>query len=337
MVPIVAIPFGFYVRPVSSRFTIGFGIYAPFGGETDYEHNFIGRYQGSLTKATVITFQPTASYRLNNHWSIGGGLTVNRLNGQIGSAASNAVLGGQGDSELLTKGEATSVGYNIGLLYNAEGNFSFGSTYHSKVGFRLTGATTINGANGLLGPIPALGLPGINGRYPASLSIITPESLDNSITYHVAPGWILSVGALWTRWDRFQNLNVSNQDIPTLYSQLNTLSEPLGWRNTWSYSVGASHQLSDALTIKAGLAYDPTPVPNKFMSVRVPTGDRKALSLGLQWQTNAKTKLDLAYGYINENAVEVDQATTLGGLRPGFQGKYKNHFNGISMQLSHAF
>ncbi|MED5558190.1 MAG: outer membrane protein transport protein, partial [Pseudomonadota bacterium] len=78
MVPGTLIPFAFYAHPVNEQLAFGFGVYAPFGSKTEYEDSFQGRNQGNYTEVRVVTAQPTVSYRFNEQWSVGAGITYNQ-------------------------------------------------------------------------------------------------------------------------------------------------------------------------------------------------------------------------------------------------------------------
>lgn len=66
MVPLAAIPFGYYVRPLNEKMHFGLGMYAPFGVISDYEDAFAGRSHGLYSKVQVVTLQPTVSYQIND-------------------------------------------------------------------------------------------------------------------------------------------------------------------------------------------------------------------------------------------------------------------------------
>ncbi|BBI59349.1 hypothetical protein HSBAA_06550 [Vreelandella sulfidaeris] len=83
MVPGTLIPFAFYAHPVNEQLAFGFGVYAPFGSKTDYEDSFQGRNQGNYTEVKVMTAQPTVSYRFTEQWSVGAGVTYNRVEGEL--------------------------------------------------------------------------------------------------------------------------------------------------------------------------------------------------------------------------------------------------------------
>src|SRR5690554_6784652 len=83
IVPGTLVPFAFYAHPVNERLAFGFGVYAPFGSKTDYESGFVGRNLGNYTELTVVSAQPTVSYRFNDQWSVGVGVTYNRVDGEL--------------------------------------------------------------------------------------------------------------------------------------------------------------------------------------------------------------------------------------------------------------
>ena len=59
MVPLAAIPFGYYVKPLDENWHFGLGVYAPFGLATEYENNYQGR--GLQHDAEVIAVAPVVA------------------------------------------------------------------------------------------------------------------------------------------------------------------------------------------------------------------------------------------------------------------------------------
>lgn len=331
------VPSGFYTLQLNQDWHLGLGIYAPFGGTTDYESAYQGRYRSSRTEVRVLTLQPTVSYRINDRWSIGIGPTINQMNGLLESKIDNRAVQGQGDGTVKVTGDDTALGFNVGIMFDPSDDLTLGLAYHSKVNYTLKGTTKVSGANGLLGSIPALGLPGLNGKYDASMNFTTPETIDASATWRFNDRLNFSVGALWSRWSRVAELNVQNTGVPSSYAAFDSIVDTLKWRDTWSFSTGLAYRLNKTWEIRTGIAYEPTPMPNQYTSTRAPTGDRKIFTLGLNWQATKQTSLDLGYGYIHEDTVKVSQATTQGGLRPGYSAHYQSSVNGLGLQLNYAF
>jgi Long-chain fatty acid transport protein len=119
MVPTVGVPMGYYVKPLDEHWSVGFGVYVPFGLVTDYGSGDAARYWGKKSHVEVITFQPTVSYAFNDVVSIGFGPTINKIKGELGSNTINPRSPGVNDGEVKIKGDDTAVGYNIGILVQA--------------------------------------------------------------------------------------------------------------------------------------------------------------------------------------------------------------------------
>ena len=64
------------------------------------------------------------------------------------------------------------------------------------------------------------------------------------------------------------------------------------------------------ITLRAGVAYDQSPVKDEFRTPRIPDGDRYWLSLGAGWQPRAWLDLDAAFTYIDVDDTDVDSRAT---------------------------
>lgn len=65
--------------------TIGLGVFTPFGLETDYSPDWVGRYAALRTKLTTIDIQPTIAWRWDR-FSIGAGLDVQYASARLTQA-----------------------------------------------------------------------------------------------------------------------------------------------------------------------------------------------------------------------------------------------------------
>src|SRR5690606_21541563 len=99
------VPFVFYSDKVSEQLSWGIGFYVPFGLSSDYDDDFVGRYFADETAVQVLSLQPAIGYKLNEQWSVGAGISINRAEGtlskfkdhsgvcELGEAATNAMFG----------------------------------------------------------------------------------------------------------------------------------------------------------------------------------------------------------------------------------------------------
>lgn len=321
MVPFIGAPMGYYVKPLDDDWSFGLGLYVPFGLVTDYERSFQGRYHGDRSEVRVITLQPTLSYRVNEQLSIGFGPTINRIDGELTSAIDNPIPTAA-DGKVKIKGNDTALGYNLGVLFEITPQTRFGLTYHSKVDYRLKGDTTVSG--------PGFVISSSAGTYDASLELTTPESVDFSVTHELNADWTLYAGSTWTRWSRLQEIRADNKGVGGLLAgNLSSISEPQNWHDTWAHAVGAAYKLNPQWTLRAGLAVDQSPTNNTDRSPRIPTGDRKIVSLGTAWSPNDDVTIDLAYSYLMEDDAHIE--------RDDYRATYKNTAHGLGAQVTYRF
>ncbi|HWD32950.1 OmpP1/FadL family transporter [Pseudomonas caricapapayae] len=325
MVPFVGVPMGFYVKPIDEHWSVGFGIYAPFGLVTEYEDEAASRYWGKKSYVEVITFQPTVSYAFNDKVSIGFGPTINKIKGELSSNTINPFTPGINDGEVKIKGDDTAVGYNIGVLVQATDKTRLGLTYHSMVDYKLEGNTKVN--NALIGPFSG-------SKFDAELKIKTPESVDFSVTHELDDQWTLYAGSTWTRWSRLEAITVQNEVPAPLAGQFGTISEDQNWHDTWAHAIGASYKLNKEWVLRTGFTVDQSPTNNHDRSPRIPTGDRKVFSLGAGWSPNDDMTIDLAYSYLWEEDTKVNLASPTKGT---YNAKYENSAHGIGASLTYRF
>ncbi len=65
--------------------TVGVGVFTPFGLETDYQPDFVGRYASLRTKLTTIDIQPTLAWRYGR-FSIGAGVDIQYASARLSQA-----------------------------------------------------------------------------------------------------------------------------------------------------------------------------------------------------------------------------------------------------------
>lgn len=326
MVPLVGVPMGYYVKPLDDNWSVGFGVYVPFGLVTDYGSDDAARYWGKKSHVEVITFQPTVSYAFNDKVSIGIGPTFNRIRGELGSNLINPASPGRNDGEVKIKGDDTAVGYNVGLLVQATDRTRVGLTYHSMVDYKLEGKTRVS--TPLIGPYSG-------SKFDASLNIKTPESVDLSVTHELDDQWTLYAGSTWTRWSRLKDITVDN-DVPRPLagSAFQTIKEEQNWHDTWAHAVGASYKVNKQWTLRTGFSVDQSPTNNHDRSPRIPTGDRRIFSLGAGYSPTDDMTIDVAYSYLWEEDTKVNQASATKGR---YQAKYENSAHGLGASLTYRF
>jgi long-chain fatty acid transport protein len=331
MVPGTLIPFAFYAQPVTDKLAFGFGVYAPFGSKTDYEDDFQGRYFGNYTELTVVSAQPTVSYRFNEQWSVGAGVTYNRVEGELRrQLPSEATFNSARDIDSRVDGEDEAWGYNLGVIYRPMPETTLGLTYRSKVDYELEGNFS---ATDPLGNVVR--------SDTANLELTTPETVNFSLTQQMTDRLKLMFGASWVRWSQFEEISVTGTSIP------NITNEQQNYANAWAFATGGEYQLTPTLALRAGVTLDFTPTNDEDRSVRIPSDDRRIFSLGAGWSPTPDLTIDVAYSYLSERGTFVEQersdllaSAATGGAAIGgtnYSADYKNEAHGFGAQLTYRF
>ncbi len=343
MVPRILLGSAFLTYPhvLLDNMTVGIGLFAPDGLKTNYESTFQGRAFGDKSTVTAVTLQPTVSYAFLPNFSAGVGLDVNHFNGYLTSGLSSAFPSA---TEELS-GARNAFGYNVGFLYSPIEPLNLGLTYHSKVTYKLTGNVEVNDA-------PITGTPytfDAIGR--GTLKITTPDSVELAATYKIVPSVNLKASITRTMWSTIGTINPSNNftaagvttsvPLPGAYlsgiaAQLNATSaaEALNFKDVNMYSIGADWQACDKLILRAGFAYDTSPVRTEYRTVRLPIANRTIYAVGANYKFTDSTNVDVAYNYLHEANAHIDLADATKGT---YSADFQNTGSLIAVQLNHKF
>ena len=328
MVPLAAIPFGYYVTPLDEQWTFGLGVFVPYGLATEYENNYQGRRFAKDSDVAVLAIQPTLSYRINEQWSLGAGVSANHIEGKLSSAVNPLAAFGGTEGEYKVEGDDWAWAYTVGLMFQATDATRIGLTYRSKVEYTLEGKVENERVGlGLMGSIPA-------GKYDASLDLTTPENFELSVTHQFDSRWTGYAGYIWTRWSRFREIVIES---PTnAAASFREVTEEQGWHDTRSYAAGLSYQLNKEWVLRSGVAFDPTPTNNTHRSPRIPSGDRYVWAFGAGYTPASQPNLtlDLAYVYLQEEQVSVSKFEARKGT---YNADYNNNGHALSAQATWRF
>lgn len=321
------IPNAYLTTQINEALHFGIGVNVPFGLETDYDSNWIGRFQAVKSKIETINVNPALAYQVNDQLTLGIGLDYQHIRGKLTSMTNYSALAGGGlgpNLEGLSRvtGNDSAWGYNVGALFEFTPQTRIGLHYRSQIDYTLKGDVTFANVPAQL----AAALP--NG--PVTLDITMPESISLSAFHQVNPRWDVMMDATYTNWSVFEKLKIDR----TSGANLTTVNE--NWKDTWRFSVGANHHYNEQWTARAGIAYDQTPIRDAFRTARIPGNDRTWVTLGGQYKPFSATAIDFAYAHLFFKDPTIAQNATASG-RGNLVGSYNESVNIISVQLTQNF
>lgn len=349
---LVAAPHLYGAYHLNDRFTVGLGMYIPFGSGTDYDQDSVLRYNLNKTELTTVAIEPALSYKINDKHSVAVGAIAQHADVKLRKYAdwgSRLGASGYADGAGNVKLDDWGYGYHLGWLWDINEQARIGVNYRSKVKHNLKGEAEWSA----VGPvaqqysraIQATVAQGGSGYVPqedASLDIVTPESLSVHGMYRATPKLKLFGDITWTRHSRFNeaHLNFANEKR-TLSGALSneTVIYP-NWRNTYKIGIGASYQYSQPLQLRGGIAFDQSPVrPADERLATLPDANRLWFSLGAKYDFNRKHSVDIAYSHIhiNDSSANIKGGTTYVDSNVTSRASYTSSANILGLQYNYRF
>lgn len=323
---LAVIPNFFYKQDINEQLKFGLGVSTPFGLKTEYDKNWLGRFQAIKSELKTININPSLAWKLNDQWSFGFGISAMWAQAELTSAVNLSAIN-LPESLAKNKGDDWGFGYNLGAIYQVTPDTRLGLAFRSKVEQHLKGkvSSPFTLANG--NPLQTL-----NTDITADLTL--PETLSISSFSHLNDRWDLLADVTWTRWTQFKTLTILRDNGSN--TAVGTTQEH--WNNTLRYSVGLNYRYSDSIKLRTGVAYDQEAIDNDRRTSRIPGNDRLWLSFGASWQYSPQTRLDVGYAhlFIKEASIYDDQQTPVPskGL---IDGKYDGSADILSLQFTHQF
>jgi long-chain fatty acid transport protein len=320
---LAAIPNIYYKQDINEQLKMGIGVGTPFGLKTEYDKNWVGRFQAVKSELKTVNINPSLAWKLNDQWSFGFGLSAMWAQAELTSAV-NLVAS---ESSINNKGKDWGFGYNLGAIYQMTPDTRLGLAYRSKVEQHLKGSAR--------SPVIALnGIPGSTLNTDITADLTLPETISLSSFSRLDDHWDLLADVTWTRWSQFKTLSILRDNGSN--TVLGSTQEH--WNNTLRYSVGVNYRYSNTVKLRTGIAYDQEAIDNNHRTARIPGNDRIWLSFGASWQYSPQTRFDAGYAhlFIKEATIYDDQQTPAPskGL---IAGKYDGSADILSVQFTHQF
>lgn len=324
------LPAFYAAMPLPGRVTLGLAVNVPFGLETNYSDQWVGRYHAVKSDLKTVDINPAFAWRATDWLSLGGGFRAQYADGTLTNAVDFGTIGtaagipgaapAQQDGFSRLHGDDWAYGWDAGLIVEPLAGTRIGVAYRSEIKHTLRGEVDFTGDDDGIANILRRGT-GAFTDTGASLGLTTPASLSIGLHQDVTPRLALLAEAQWTDWSVFDQLTVKF-DNP---NQPDSVTEE-EWHDAWFLALGTTYKATDELTLRAGVAFDQSPVDDKYRTPRIPDEDRYWLSIGAGWKPARWVDLDAALTYIWLEDGEVDLSATDTGskFRGNLQADYES-------------
>lgn len=323
---LIPLPHVFYTAALGDRLAAGIGLFMPYGLETRWPTTAEGRFIAYKTRLIGFYLQPTAAVKVTDRIAVGAGVDVSfvslelrqRLDlSEVETTTPGVTFGNLGiapgtdfaDAKL--SGNATGVGFHVGLRIKATDRISFGARYLSRqrididdgeaditqipTGLTLAPGNPIEPAQPV--PVDALLAPnfaaGSLTDQSASTSLRFPDQLVLGTAVQVTPELQLLFDYQWTHWAVFDELVLDFEKLPTRVLRQD-------FRSTSGLRIGGEYALTGTTALRAGFLTHGAAVPDQSVTPRLPEGARTEVTVGLGTRVSRLLHVDAAYQYIDQ-------------------------------------
>ena len=299
---IALVPSTYASYQVNDNLFVGFTANSPFGLVTKGNSAWAGSLHGVESDLFIIQAGPTVGYKVNDMFSVAA--AVHGVYTDI-KLTNNLTAIGSGIQTI--KGDDWGVNFSVGVLISPTETTRIGIGYNSQTKLKYNGTLKQTA--------------GLNPSRNVTAKLTTPGTLNVGVRQQLGEKFTALLGFEWADWSKLKNLNAIDKATGTSASFVD-----FSWKDSFYYSIGGEYKYSDATTLRAGFAFEDSPVPDATRGVRVPDANRYWLSIGASHQVNEDLKVSLGYTHIIVKDGKVNLPV------PGaLTAKFKQHIDIVSV------
>lgn len=312
IIPSAIVPNLYVVAPISERFAVGGGVNVNYGLKSEFEKTYSAGVLAGKTELSAVNYNFSSAYDLGYGFSFGAGLnavhakaTLERHFGALNPMAPTATA-----SRL--KGDKWGFGWNVGLSYDINENNRLGVAYHSPVDLRFKGKY--------------VGTQSANVEIPGRLNLELPAYWEISGYHKLTEKLAVQYSYKKTHWNSFQELRATDNNGKVL------LQKDEKFNNNSRIALGMSYDVIEALTLRAGIAYDES-ASVAHPSISIPDTDRTWYTLGATYRFTPNLSVDLAYAHLrgSKNTFTESQVTAVTSAVGEFKVKSTANLYGLNV------
>ncbi|USH01609.1 outer membrane protein transport protein [Grimontia kaedaensis] len=297
--PDALVPYAHYVRPLNDRMALGVSAFSNFGLATEYPSDASAGPAAGKSELATVDFNVNFAYEVNEQLSLGLGLNAVYADASLVRNAGNLspfIPGTTATTEIAhLEGDGWGYGWNVGALWQFDENNRLGVGYRSQVDITLDG--DYRGTSNTTSLVSGQTVPG-------EVELNLPDIFEFSGYHKVAPKWAVSYSVMRIGWRSFEELKATGSSCTSSDGVGVCFLNEENWEDSWRYSIGATYFLNPTWTLRAGFAYDESPVPEEYRTLSIPDTDRNWYTIGATYTASEAFTIDAGFAYLNGDTVE---------------------------------
>ncbi|MES2658541.1 MAG: outer membrane protein transport protein [Verrucomicrobiota bacterium] len=300
----------------NSPVTLGLGIYAPNGASVTWPQDTGFRAVAIEGELTYLRVNPVVAVEILPGLSLAGGVMIDY--GDI--ALEQGLLRTETPfaNSFRFEGDDYAIGYNLGLLWKINEQWSLGATYRSSTTLNFEGETQME-QQPVIQPTTV----------PAQAEFEFPYTAVFGVSYRPTKKWNIEVNADYSNWSCLNTVMIRQGEVPP-FPVLQDIPVNLQFEDSWMYKFGVTRYFENGWYGSAGYLYNQNSVSSEYYSPTVADLDRQFVTLGIgrEW---GRYKVDMAYqlGFAADRKVS---GSTPGSAPGNFVGQNADGTYGFSSQ-----
>ena len=317
------VPASYAAYRINDKLVAAVGMNSQYGLTTKPDNTgWIASHLAQTSKVFSINLNPSVSYQVMPGVTVGAGLQVQyfeiktlRTSAYNGNDADDIGFGGTAGINITPfRGSSVGLGYRSRIRHDIKGDFDAQPAAAAFVG---TGDLTTK--------------------------LDTPDKVTLSLRQELSSSMRLLGTIEWTNWSVLGEVPVQVPLGPAAIGLGLTPALDANWEDGWLYAIGGEYDHSDKLTLRAGVAYEESPIQDDTSRlIQLPDNNRVWASIGATYNWSESTKINVAYSHVWVEDGDIDRQSLLGAPAGTFLGSAEDNSVdiisiGLTMKLGDVF
>jgi long-chain fatty acid transport protein len=328
-----------------NRIAFGLGSDSPFGLMNKYHSSDpAAHYGGWKNWLKMYTLKPTMALKITDKISIGGGpmwyriFDFGAIQGYPNNLATLPYDVTTPDGQARANMSGNHWGWQLGTLIKLSEKHRLGYYFRSPVVVKTSGLVKVENAD-----FSGIGQAGLH-HFETGIhtKVALPMNMTWAYAYQPTKKTHYEADFTWSHWSTNKNLRLSTGptgstiDDQILTAMGQTASNDKDWHDGYGIQVGASHKLTNKLTLRGGSFFYFTPVPQKHFTESVPDGNHLAISLGLGYDLTRYLTTDIVYynAFYFTRSINNDVGENPYLLNSSQDGRYSSYMQSFTISMT---
>lgn len=279
---------------------VGLSVNAPFGLSVSFPPAWAGALYGQSSEVKTYNFAPTLAYKFNDMISVAVGFQAQYM--KVSYDALSSVFP---NTIANLSGTGWAYGFTAGATITPTPTTTIGIGYRSSLNQNIDGSLSSSTAGSTAGAI--------------NVKLNLPDMVTVGLRQRLGDRFTLLAGFEWANWSRIGTATATTPSGATALISGAPVILPFQYSDGYFYSIGGEYMLNPDLTLRAGVAFEKSPITDSVRTPRLPDNDRTWYSVGATYKMPQIKGLTLDFGY-----TFIDVKNTPLNLGPGTGNPWSN-------------